>query len=331
MKSPITGKPMELVREKRELGFRKEAFEVVYHFYRCPDTGEEFVDEYIGDLNLDQVYNAYRAKHKLPFAEEIRSIRHQYDLPATAMSEILGLGVNQYRLYENGDIPSETNARLIQMAANPDEFLRLTELSDALGGRQKEKLLKKIAELKTGRRQGNLTGEKALGAGRPSEFNGYRSLEPEKAYHMARFFADNMNPLKTALNKLLFYSDFYHFKRFGMGISGLSYRAIQWGPVPSQFDYFFKMAEESGVINLRYEVWDGDKEMVVIDPASETGFREDLFTADELNTLQAVLERLKGAKMKQLVEISHQESAWKENIEGKRLINYKYAFELQAL
>ena len=331
MKSPITGNPMELLKEKRALEFRKESFEIIYHYYRCKDTEEEFEDDRIGDLNLEQVYNAYRVKHKLPFIEEIKSIRSQYDLPTTVMSEILGFGVNQYRLYETGDIPSETNARLIQIAANPDEFLRLIELSDALKGKQKEKLIKKISELKAGLNQQDFVREKILEAGRPTEFTGYRKTSPEKAYHMVRFFADSLSPLKTALNKLLFYADFYHFKQFGTGISGLSYRAIQWGPVPSQFDYLFKMAEEHDIINLRYEVWDGDKEMVVIDPSPLTTFCNDLFTVHEINSLQIVLGKLKNVKTKQLVDISHNEPAWRDNIEGKKLINYRYAFELLAL
>lgn len=331
MKSPITGKPMELIRGKTTLEFRKEQFEVIYHSYRCVDTGEEFEDEELGNLNLGQVYNAYRAKHKLPFTEEIRNTRRQYDLPATVMSEILGFGVNQYRLYETGDIPSETNARLIQMAANPDEFLRLTELSGAVTGKQKEKLLKRIAELKQEATSWNVMQEKMLGVHMPCAFNGYRKTSPEKAYHMVRFFADNLRPLKTALNKLLFYADFYHYKKTGTGISGLQYRAIQWGPVPGQFDYLFKMAEESHVINLKYEVWDGDKEMVIIEPAADLVFRQELFSEDEIKSMQTVQAKLSSLKTSQLVDISHQEPAWKENIDGKKLISYNYAFELIAV
>src|SRR5258708_7394258 len=114
MNSPTTGKPMGLVREIRTLEFRKEKFEIMYHYFTCSDSGEEFVDEAIGNLNLGQVYNAYRVRHKLPFQEEIRNVRSRYDLPATTMSQILGFGVNQYGLYEKADIPSETNARIIQ-------------------------------------------------------------------------------------------------------------------------------------------------------------------------------------------------------------------------
>ena len=170
-----------------------------------------------------------------------------------------------------------------------------------------------------------------LGVTTPGEYNGYRKTGSEKVFHLIRYYADHLAPLKTALNKLLFYADFYHFKQFGTGISGLPYRAIQWGPVPSQFDYLFKMAEESNIINLKYEVRDGDKEMVIIEPTKVMVFQQDLFTDNELKSMQTVLEKLRKLKTGQLVELSHKEAGWKHNIEGKQLINYTYAFELLAL
>ena len=83
-----------------------------------------------------------------------------------------------------------------------------------------------------------------------------------------------------------------------MGISGLQYRAIQWGPVPSQFDYLFKMAEEHKVINLRYEVWDGDindvREMVIIDPSGETEFQVmSCLAGTEIESLQVIMDKFK--------------------------------------
>jgi uncharacterized phage-associated protein len=329
MNSPITGQPMELVKEKRTLEFRKEKFEIIYQYFRCNETGECFENETLGNLNVGQVYNAYRAKHNMPFQEEIKDIRSRYDLPATTMSQILGFGVNQYGLYEKGEIPSETNARIIQMAARPEDFRRLVELSDVTQ-KQKEKIYKRLDEFRDQGNRWQLFHEKSLGLTAPSEYNGFRKTSPEKAYHIVLFFAEHQTLLKTALNKLLFYADFYHFKRFGTGISGLQYRAIQWGPVPSQFDTLFNLAEEKNIINLRYEIWDGDKEMVIIEPSLKTSFQKELFTTEELSSLHTVLEKLKNLKTGQLVDISHQESAWKENIEGKRLISYNYAFDLLA-
>ena len=38
------------------------------------------------------------------------------------MSQILGFGDNQYRLYENGDMPSEANGKILMSIQNPHIF-----------------------------------------------------------------------------------------------------------------------------------------------------------------------------------------------------------------
>jgi hypothetical protein len=52
MKSPITGKEMVMKQEIIETEFRKEKFEVIYHYYLCEDTEEKFEDERLAQLNL---------------------------------------------------------------------------------------------------------------------------------------------------------------------------------------------------------------------------------------------------------------------------------------
>lgn len=64
MKSPITGKEMVMKRETITTDFRNEKFEVVYHYYLCEDSGEKFEDEDLMQLNLNQVYDQYRNRHK---------------------------------------------------------------------------------------------------------------------------------------------------------------------------------------------------------------------------------------------------------------------------
>jgi hypothetical protein len=66
MKSPITGKPMKLQRENRKMTFRKETFSVVFHYYRCADSGQQLTTTELDELNLDQLYNQYRNKHHIP-------------------------------------------------------------------------------------------------------------------------------------------------------------------------------------------------------------------------------------------------------------------------
>src|SRR4030042_3902051 len=122
MKSPYTGKEMTLIKEKRIMSFRKEEFEIVFHHYLCKDSMESFTNTDLDELNINQLYNQYRAKYCLPFADEIRKIREDYELSASKMSEVLGFGPNSYRNYEAGEVPSQSNARLIQLVADPPEF-----------------------------------------------------------------------------------------------------------------------------------------------------------------------------------------------------------------
>src|SRR3989304_8867898 len=116
MKSPFTGKEMSTQKEWRTMYFRKEEFNVLFHTYKCEDTGEQFEDDAFAQLNFNQLVNQYRAKHAIPFPEQIVAIRKKYNLSAVKMSDILGFGTNSYRQYEAGEVPSQSNARLIQLA-----------------------------------------------------------------------------------------------------------------------------------------------------------------------------------------------------------------------
>ncbi|MDE5881336.1 MAG: helix-turn-helix domain-containing protein [Muribaculaceae bacterium] len=68
------------------------------------------------------MYNQYRVRHGIPFPDEIAGIREHYGLSAAKMAQILGLGINQCRMYENGEVPSVSNARTIIAAHEKDVF-----------------------------------------------------------------------------------------------------------------------------------------------------------------------------------------------------------------
>ena len=128
MKSPITGKEMKIVKESRSIEFRKETFDIVYHYYICEDSGEQFTSNALDEVNSNQVYNQYRETFNIPFPIDIKKLREKYGLLASKMSEILGFGINSYRKYEAGEMPSIANAKLIQMADDPNSFINMIEL-----------------------------------------------------------------------------------------------------------------------------------------------------------------------------------------------------------
>lgn len=59
MKSPITGKEMLLYKQRRSMNFRNKTVEVVFHYYKCADSGEQFTTTVLDELNMNQVYNQY--------------------------------------------------------------------------------------------------------------------------------------------------------------------------------------------------------------------------------------------------------------------------------
>ena len=128
MKSPITGKEMILCQETRTVKYRGELFTYTAHYYLCEASGESFTSTASDTDDMEQVFRQYRQKHNVPSSEEIRSIRKKYGVSAAHMSRILGLGANQYRLYESGEMPSLSNARLIRLVADEENFKKLANL-----------------------------------------------------------------------------------------------------------------------------------------------------------------------------------------------------------
>ena len=112
MTSPFTGGQCTLKNEVREVTYRKEKFEYVAQFWVCNDTGEEFTTSEQDGASIAQVYNRYREKYGIPYVDEIVGLRKRYGLSCASMSAILGFGPNQWRLYEQGEVPSVSNGRM---------------------------------------------------------------------------------------------------------------------------------------------------------------------------------------------------------------------------
>lgn len=333
MKSPFTGKEMFIEIRNEDLAFRKETFSVVYPSFYCKDTGQFFTTTEFDTIKMKQVYSQYRDKHNLPFPEEIKEIRSIYGLSATKMSEILGFGINSYRNYENGEVPSQSNANLIQLASDPVKFKSLVEISSLFedGSREKSDLLNKVERLISEKRklkfllrfEDYLMGDKL-----PDKYTGYVKPNIEKLTEMVVFFAVKMQPYVTQLNKLLFYSDFLNYKVEVVSMSGTRYRAIDKGPVPNNYNSiydFMKSCDAIEIVEKEYD-WGYSKQFVPIRDFNPG----EMFNQDELEVLNRVYQEFKNKSTSEIVEFSHKEDAWIENFKnGKSLIDYnKYAFNL---
>ena len=117
--SPITGGPLELRTLPASVLYRGETISYEKSIYHCMDSGLEFTDDDLEAANLKLIYDTYRRRHGIPLAEELRQMRERYGIPSSAISLILGLGENQFGLYEEGTVPTVSVGRLLALAMEP--------------------------------------------------------------------------------------------------------------------------------------------------------------------------------------------------------------------
>lgn len=324
---------MKLVRELSTLPFRKDEFEVMYHYYLCEDTKEQFTDDELDNINIAQVHNQYREKYGIPFPEEIIKIREKYDVSASKMAEILGFGSNTYRLYETGEMPSVSNGRLILSISQPEEFIRQVEASShILSAKEVIKYTETAKQLEAKEKSDyweKLFGEQIFQFEKPNEYSGYKKTDFEKVSQVIAYFNDRIELFKTKLNKLLFYADFIMYQRTGHSLTGIKYRAIPYGPVPAEYEKLYLKLQDDQKINIVEVAFENGNfgEIIKSNQIAEL----DSFSETEIKALEDIINRFKGLTTKQVVDISHTEIAWIENKDERKVISYqKYAFALHA-
>jgi uncharacterized phage-associated protein len=323
-----------LHKEAKELTYRKEVYGIVAHFYRCEKCEEEFTTTEADNISLMQAHNQYREKHNIPFPEEIAGIRQMYSLPASKMSDVLGLGTNGYSNYENGEIPTPAYGNLISAVSEPQTFLNLL---DKAKEHFSENAFKKARERVLFLAQNPDETQSICSIlnvyNEPNNYTGYKKPLPVKIANLVTYYIQHSKPDfndKLKLNKQLFFSDFTHYKNHGTSITGLSYRAIKYGPVPAFYDNIYTYLENEQLISSQFlKLPNGGAREVFI---SEADFDKSLFTEEEKETIYTIIENFADISTWDIVDLSHKEKAWQE-LEAKReLIGYQdYAFELKAV
>ena len=143
MRSPFTGGTATLITEETTSVFRGEKLSYTRRYYRCDDTGIAFTDDETDAWGLEQIYSQYREKYGIPAPAEIKAIREQYGLSAITMSKILGIGDNQYGLYENGEMPTKNIGRMIATIKKVDVFRMYVDMAkNQLTEKEYEKIVR---------------------------------------------------------------------------------------------------------------------------------------------------------------------------------------------
>ena len=306
--------------------FRGEKYDFTYIAYRDDESGEEFTTTESDTIWYNHVTNQYREKHGIPYQDEIIALRERYGVSAAKMSVILGFGANQYRLYEDGEVPSESNGKMIRSAMNPKVFLDLVRSSkNQLTEKEFAKISAKVEEVikaSEGWHDEVFEQERLFLSGRGLA-NGFAPQSVGRLKNLLLYVLGQMGEtFQTKMNKVLFYIDFLSYRERGMAISGLAYQAIEFGPVPQRWDRVYSAFDE---VQEQLRLGQGQECMSLL-----AGGEADMsaFTEAEMAVIDEVCGRLKDMTSRAVSKLSHEETAWKEHVGKPETIPFSEAFKL---
>lgn len=327
--SPVTGKPMRVVYEPATETYRGEKYGFTYVSFRDDADGESYTTTESDTVWYNQMTNQYREKYGIPYTDEIIALRKRYGLSAAKMSVILGFGANQYRLYEEGEVPSESNGKMIRGAMNPLVFLDLVHSSrHQLSEREFAKITARVQEVIADSPKWHneqWVSARLFKTGRGID-NGFAPQSSERLKNLLLYVLGKMgDTFQTKMNKVLFYIDFLSYRERGMAISGLSYNAIDFGPVPQRWDRVYSAFDE--VIPQPKLVY--EQESIELTASAEADMSS--FTEQELAVIDAVCAQMKPLSAHDISILSHSEPAWKNHLHQSETIPFAEAFTLKAV
>jgi uncharacterized phage-associated protein len=120
----------------------------------------------------------------------------------------------------------------------------------------------------------------------------------------------------TKLNKILYFADFAHVRRTGRSITGAEYQRLRNGPAPRRLLPVRDRLVESNDAELVERDHLGYKQHRLV-PAREAD--QSVFEADELRTINDVLDELAGLNGRDVSDLSHEEAGWRLTDEGETI------------
>lgn len=329
MKNPITGNNLKQVYEPDTWNFRGETFSYIRTCWEDEETKERFTTTESDTAGYRQVTNQFCEKHGVPYTDEIIALRQRYGISAAKMALLLGLGTNQYRLYEHGEVPSISNARLISNATNPKVMLDNVERTKhLLKPNDYDKIKQKLQSIidNEPKYKFALYDTNRIFATRRSKENGYAPISLKRLEALlVTIIAQCGEVWQTKMNKLLFYVDFLSYRERGMAISGLTYRAIDYGPVAERYQRAF--SEFDSIQQQPRSIGNHEGDILTTNATANN----DMFSPDERTIINQVCNKFKHITASNISDLSHCENAWKKHVSRKERIPYEEAFSLSAL
>jgi len=305
--------------------FKGKPIEYTAEYFYCDQADETYADEQQISLNDIAMKNAYREENGLLTSHQIAAIRARYGISQSDLCLLLGWGgktITRYESHQVQDIAHDTILR--KLDSDPEWFLQLLnaekgslssasyekylETGTALFEQDHDQYLKSAIMSKYARFLHN------------SEANGGKVLSLDVVVDMIHYFANS--PMVTSLfrvklMKLLWYADALSYKRRGFAISGLVYCALKMGAVPVAYE---SIVDLSSIHCEEIDMGDGTGYRFL--PTEKKEYPH--LTAEDLEILDAIIQRFGKVSKNMIVETMHKEDAYTETAPND-IIQFKYA------
>lgn len=288
--------------------FCKKCNNLVYDAKLDNDAGQKAIEIYNKEYGIPK--------------EKIIELRNKYNLSQELFSKIIGCAKKTLISYEKGtSIPNDNYIIIINSLINsPDTIETLIKANrQRFTDKEYSKIQNKISIFLSNNIKQFLGNNDFI----PTEFNGYAKFNKEKLINMILLLADKQ-VLKTKLLKEMFYVDFLCYKKTAMGVTGLEYAKLNYGPVPDDFEKIINECNKNNYITYNIE-FENEYEYHSIIANKEANKR--VFTKEELTTIEKVKDYFKKYNSKEIVDYSHNEKAFIET-EYYKKISYDYAFDI---
>jgi putative zinc finger/helix-turn-helix YgiT family protein len=284
MKCLECGKKKFTVKNVKEtVDFKGETITASSPAYVCDNCRFVLTDTEQMNMFRRAVADEYRVMKGLLTSEEIRTCRERLKMSQAEFADYLKVGIASIKRWETYFIQDESQDDHIKLKCDR-EYNELTALT---------------------MHESNIyTGNKKFDWKLIQ--NAILSLIP--VYKSPLF-----------INKALFYFDFLHYKKYGVGVTGSVYCSLDKGPCPDKFKTIFTIME-----NKEQIIKDN-----IYDYLANKDIDSDIFTSTHKEVIEQIINIGKREDKSFLLNLSHEEQAYKKNPYPSDEISYKYAKSLK--
>ncbi|HOV26026.1 MAG TPA: DUF4065 domain-containing protein [Pseudobacteroides sp.] len=296
-----------ILKDKEEYKGEVVSFDSIYEY--CNNADEYIETEEMIKANSLAMKDAYRKKVGLLTSSEIKGIREKYGVSQKDFSEILDWGGATITRYENYQVQDRAHDDVLRkIESDPNWFIKMLY-------RAKDKISEKAfsnylfaARMEYSKLNNSylIDSIQALYANFTDEITGRVELNLNKVIEVINYFALKVSSLhKVKLMKMLWYADNLSYKRRGRAITGLVYRALPMGAVPVGYELILDLD------GIEFEMFDYDLDRIAYRFHPAEGFEINELTAEDIEILDTVIEKVGNLDSKKIINKMHKEDAYK--------------------